>query len=638
MANDSRLLQFANQDDFVGFSRRYAEIHGQDAADREAGGMFNGFKKMNSNTGSAGGTSYGNSRGQSGIFNNNRSQTNMDAPDSFGGWVKAALSTQYKQYDTMEDREFQDLGSVMDLLVDEAGRVRGPLGIVKNAMTDIGMALMLQFKQQNQLLMDMGEKTGIIGTLGKEFREEITDAYPESLRLGISFSELSDSITDLVTESGKFKLISSDTIEEMALASKFASDMKEYAALAGNFERVSMGIYDMTQATNQAGKDSMAIGLNARQTVADIAKNLDMLNTYGFRRGVAGLTDMVQKSIEFRMNMDATTKLADKVWSPEGALDVVANLQVLGGAVGDLNDPLKLMYMATNNIEGLQDAIIGASKSLVTYNEEQKRFEVTGANLRRAKEMADEFGMSMTELTTTAVAAMERTRAETDLLSQGLVMDDEDREFLTNLAQMKEGRMVIEVPKSLAEEVGGQTELALSEMSQEYARVLLGRKDELEDKTMHEIARDQVSMIENINRDVSFITSLMRVEAGKAGDQLLEEMGWDPKKLGMEAYNLANQFGGKIEGSGELVINNLMNETKGGEWMKDKAGGAGVEKPVRESGESPTKKVEGTMNVNFNAPSGVMDSLTRQIANNPSIVAPMSNSFLNMLGDINRQK
>ena len=46
--------------------------------------------------------------------------------------------------------------------------------------------------------------------------------------------------------------------------------------------------------------------------------------------------------------------------------------------------------MATNNVEGLQDAIIGVAGSMATYNTEQGRFEITGINLRRAKDLANE--------------------------------------------------------------------------------------------------------------------------------------------------------------------------------------------------------------------------------------------------------
>jgi len=271
-----------------------------------------------------------------------------------------------------------------------------------------------------------------------------------------------------------------------------------------------------------------------------------LLNEYGFENGVEGLSRMVQKSIEFRLNMSSVSSLAEKVWSPEGALELVSNMQVLGGAIGDLNDPLKMMYMATNDMEGLQDAIIGASKSLVTYNNEQGRFEVTGANLRRAKEMAKELGMNMKELTTTAVASMERTQAASDLMSQGLTMKKEDREFLTNLSQMKDGKMVIEVPKSLQEQFEG-TEIALENMSQKQADKLLLEKKHFESLSMNEIARSQVGFIENISRDVSFVAATMRIQTGKMGNDVAAVLGYNPLEAAMEAKSLADSIAGGID-------------------------------------------------------------------------------------------
>ena len=66
-------------------------------------------------------------------------------------------------------------------------------------------------------------------------------------------------------------------------------------------------------------------------------------------------------------------------------------------------------------------------------------------------------------------------------MGTGLQMDDKDKEFLTNLAQMKEGKMVIEVPKSLQEQLGLHgTTVALDTITKNQADLLLAQKDLLE--------------------------------------------------------------------------------------------------------------------------------------------------------------
>ena len=288
---------------------------------------------------------------------------------------------------------------------------KGGLNSVKEILSKMAVLLkdevLIYLDQQSKLLMKINEETGLTGKLSEEFREEIMKASPEVIRLGISFEELMNSVSGLVAQSGKFRLLSEDTIKEMALASKFTTDMQTLTNMGINFERAGLGAKDMAMTVEKMGLNSMRLGLNARTTTTMINDNLKNLNQFGFKNGIDGLNKMAQKSIEFRMNMESVFKMGEKVWDPEGALNMVANLQVIGGAFGDLNDPIKLMYMATNNVEGLQDAITGAAKSLVTYNEEQGRFEVTGANLRRAKAMADELGMTLGDLTQTAVASLQ---------------------------------------------------------------------------------------------------------------------------------------------------------------------------------------------------------------------------------------
>lgn len=627
MATIRQLILAARGGDLPSFSDLYAQKFGEGRRG-EAAGAMQGYTQMDPDADWDGKTS--------GRRNRNNGGDGKGVDGVLGdavGWVQKGISAGHETGLEMGEHEFVNMADMLDILIDKSGKLADPLEVVGNIFEAAANGLIENFTQQNLLLEQMNQRTGMLGELSREFRQEITDAYPAAIRVGIGFRELTESIVGLVEESGKFKLLNNETIEQMALASAFAEDMKEYAEMAINFERVSMGIYDMTEATNKAGKSAMAIGLNARRTVKDVNENLKYLNQYGFKNGVDGLTKMVQKSIEFRMNVEAATNFAEKVWSPENALDVVANLQVLGGAVGDLNDPLKLMYMATNNVEGLQDAIIDASKALVTYNTEQGRFEVTGANLRRAKEMAEELGMTMGELTTTAVASMERTTAASQLMSQGLNIDEEEKEFLINMSQMKGGRMVIEVPESLRDEINGATEMALGDMSDEFAQKLIARRDEMRDKTMEEINREQVSLVANIGRQVSYIAALMRTQAGDLGVDLARDLGFDPLAMQNQFANwIDKKIAPKIDSElwegpikGTKAYQNLENKqplaSKGAPETQTTA-----TNKTTEAGMNTKHEVTMTLKSNDNINEGVK----RSIYNDPWFQSTAKNSFLEM--------
>jgi len=377
-----------------------------------------------------------------------------------------------------------------------------------------------------KLYESVNEKIGMSGDLARDFRDEIMNANPYAETLGISFEDLNQSVTDLVNNSGKFKILDTQTINNMSFASKFVEGgIKGFTELASLAEKYSIGVNDTANYVTSLMKNSIDLGLNYKKVIGDVKNSLDKISQYGFKNGIDGLGKMSQKAIEYRMNLDSVFSIADKVWDPEGALELTANIQMLGGAVGDLNDPLKLMYMATNDVEGLQESLLGAAKGLATYNEEQGVFEIKGANLRRAKEMAKSLNIEYKDLYNSAISSQERISANNELLSSGLQMDDDDREFLTNMSRMEGGKMVISIPENLQEKFKGieKGQLDLSSMTSEQLNTLKEYRDQIKEMSPEEIQKSQVNLLTQLNRNVSAIKSRLINEVGKTGSKLIQD-------------------------------------------------------------------------------------------------------------------
>jgi hypothetical protein len=388
-------------------------------------------------------------------------------------------------------------------------------------------AILKQLKLESDLHNQINEGMGLTGELSELFRNSLVDTLPEAARLGYDIGNITEMMLTLTENSGKFNIIAQNTLERgFQTARAFGMTLPQLATAFGEFEKVGLGASDALDRINTAGLESASLGLNAKKTTTDLRDNLSKLNEYGFKSGVEGLNRMVQKSAEFRMNMAETFKVADKVMNPESAIELTANMQMLGGAVGDLNDPLKLMYMATNNVEGLQDAIQGAAATLATYNTEQKRFEITGANIRRGKEMAAQLGISYSEFAKGATAAQERLLATDTLLARGFNMDDKEKEFLTNLASMKDGEMQIVVPKSLQDSLGkelGKNEVKLSDLTNKQVEALKKYQDQLEEKTPEDMAKEMFTETQKIANNTAstaqaLTTGTKRISFGKKDD------------------------------------------------------------------------------------------------------------------------
>ena len=366
----------------------------------------------------------------------------------------------------------------------------------------LGEEVLKQIERESQLHTDINEKMGITGELSRSYRDSIIETVPHAIRLGFDIKNLTELTTKLAEGSGRFNLISQDTMEKTVVTTRaFGTTMSEMANTMVEFEKIGLGQSDTLSKINDAGKSSLTLGLNSKNVLKDLQSNLSMINQYGFKNGVEGLTRMAQKATEFKIAMSETFKLAEKVMNPESAIELTANMQMLGGAVGDLNDPLKLMYMATNNVEGLQDALHGAAAGLATYNKEQGRFELVGANLRRAQEMAKQLGVDYKEFAKGAIAANERILAGEQLAAKGFDIDDKDKEFLTNMSQMKGGEMQITIPQSLMDKFGkdfnDKSEVKLSELNSTQVAILKQNRAELEKMNPEDIAKAQFTTLRN---------------------------------------------------------------------------------------------------------------------------------------------
>jgi hypothetical protein len=360
-----------------------------------------------------------------------------------------------------------------------------------------------QLKRESDLHTLIAEKVGVAGTMLKEYKNMIAESSVNALKFGYSMDQVSGMVAGMAERTGKANIISEQLLNRSYETSRaFVGTLSDLGVMFTEFEKVGIGASNAMDSIDKAGRSSMSLGLNAKKTTETLKNELGKLNEYGFANGVDGLNRMVQRSLEFRMNMGEVFKIADKVMDPDKAIELTANMQMLGGAIGDLNDPLKLMYMATNNVEGLQDAMIGAVENLAVYNEEQQRFEVTGLNLRRVREMANAMGVDYKELTKGAIAAQERMKTMNDLMGKGFDLSEADKEFVTNMAQMKDGKMTITLPSNVAKELGTSTQVAVESLTQEQIKQLQGYQDELAKMSTEDIAKGTYNSVTQIEKMV----------------------------------------------------------------------------------------------------------------------------------------
>ena len=447
-----------------------------------------------------------------------KQRTSASSGSGIGGSVASALSGAIDSFTSTQTSQFGEneivgIGNLLDIIKKDGFSIKSIFETLKLGAVEVGN----QLKRESQLRTDINESIGIAGKLSKSLTDDINDSVAAGIRFGYGIEQVRDMIKSVMEESGRFNLISQKTIESTFATSRaFIGDLKNMGQAISEFEKIGVGASSATKAIERAGKGSLELGLSGKKTTTDLRTNIEKLNEFGFKNGIQGLAEMSRKATEFRINMSEAFKIAENVMDPDKAIELSANLQVLGGAIGDFNDPLKLMYMATNNVEGLQDALIEAAGSLATYNSEQGRFEISGVNLRRAREMAKTLGIDYKELTRTAIASQERLAASTALMGKGLNLKPEDQEFLTNLSRMEGGKMIIDVPESLQKKLGiTEQSKAIEDLSQVQIDALLQNREQFQKMSVEDIARDQLDNVENIKRDVGALVQMQLRNASK---------------------------------------------------------------------------------------------------------------------------
>jgi len=377
----------------------------------------------------------------------------------------------------------------------------------------------------NQFNLNVKGQAGMIGDLGSAMAKELREALPEAVALGVSVNDYIDATKTLMTDSGRMALYSKDTIDSAFKASQaYTKTSRDLLDNAENFRRVGIGLGDAAAAIERIGNRSYALGLNARQASETLMKNLDKMNLYGFKNGIDGLGKMVQESQSLNINMQSAFDVAERLIDPDKAIDMAANLQVIGGAVGDFANPLKAMYDATNNVEALQTSLVDAARSLATYNAEQGRFEITGVNLRKARAMADALGVSVGDLTNMAVRGANKLEAmsKIDMFPN---ISPEQKEFVSNIATMKDGKIGIDLPKDVAAKLGGgikQGFVALDSLNGSQLEQLAKIEQELADEKPEDIARQQYNEVTQIKDILTamYLQAGNRLQEGSLGKEV----------------------------------------------------------------------------------------------------------------------
>ena len=332
-----------------------------------------------------------------------------------------------------------------------------------------------------------------------ELQTALADTTPSIARMGGSIGDVANIIGKVATESRRNVVASTEEVEKLFAAQKVLNLGAD--TLTKAFLDVGMGIETIGDTLEESVNYIQSIGGNAATVMKDVTNNMDQMNRYQFEGGVQGLTKMAAQASMLRFDMNQTFQLADKVLSPEGAIETAAAFQRLGVAAGTLADPFALMNASINDPGALQDSLVDVAKQFTYFDEKTKTFKINPQGVLTLKELQTQTGVSAAEMSKLGLAAAEADKRISAVGSAGLNIKEDDKQYLANIAKMGEGG---EYEVKIRNEEGIEQTRKLSEITQtEFEKLIDEQKNRPKD--MEEIARSQMSTSEVIKGDVSAI-------------------------------------------------------------------------------------------------------------------------------------
>ena len=302
----------------------------------------------------------------------------------------------------------------------------------KNAVDQLS-----KFQDKNiSVARSLGQGAGF----AKSIEGDLGRAAVNIVAMGGKLEDVLDIYKGINNELGRTTFLSEKFLTNAKAIKTFGVDDKTINSFGKFFDKVGGGMDASISKQIELVNTAQKYGLNTGQFLTTVAGKLDILNKYGFPKGVNDLASMVAKSQVLGDTLSVAQNFADQIMdSPEKAYEYAAQLQTLGGSFSQLGDGANLLFMAQNDLKGLNDELINATRGIATFNQETGQFEIS-ANERLRLRGLKNLGIDADKI---EEAALKLAKNEKILSGfKGVAFDgmsEEDKQTLVNISEVGKG-------------------------------------------------------------------------------------------------------------------------------------------------------------------------------------------------------
>jgi len=306
------------------------------------------------------------------------------------------------------------------------------------------------------------------------------DAFEQSAgyvtRLGGTISDISDVMQGYADETGRARVMTADMVKDITAIGKGTGlGIAEATRLGAQFELMGFDAKSTMDYVQGVVDTSERMGVNTTKVLKVVNDNFKKLNTYTFQQGVKGFAEMAMYAEKFRIDINQALNAADVARSLEGAIDLTAQLQVMGGEFAK-TDPFEMLFLSRNDPAKFTEKIADMTKGIVSFRKmADGTFEkfISPADRDRLAAVAQSMGMEASALTEIAERQAEIQKMRNEMA--GLGLSPEQKELIEGAAifNKESGKFQVQV---------GSTMKNISELTKDQAKAFATEQVSLEER------------------------------------------------------------------------------------------------------------------------------------------------------------
>ena len=278
---------------------------------------------------------------------------------------------------------------------------------------------------------------GIAGGRSNEIRAAIEDSAVQAARLNMKTEDLTKLYAGYVEQVGRTVALNGEQMEAMAALAKGTGLAVEGAGeLAGKFEMMGQDAIAVNKTVQGILETSERMGVNATKVLKAVSGDFKRLQTYTFRAGIQGMGEMAAYGEKFKIDIGTALDSAESARTLEGAVDMAAKLQVLGGEFAK-TDPFAIFHASRNDPKKFQQTIAEMTKGMASLTKVGDEFQIQIASPMARdmlKQAGDALGISLEKMTEMAKQQYKINAMRQEMFKSGYTKDQ--REIIEGMAQM----------------------------------------------------------------------------------------------------------------------------------------------------------------------------------------------------------